>query len=299
MTHRRCADCDRPFEQSRSGQRFCSRTCQVRGGHRTPALAPITDHVFIPDTQCKDGVPDNHLVWVGRYIRDKYLTSDKRLVVIHGGDHWDMPSLSSWDKGTRRIEGRRIKADIDAGSRGFRLLNDAIGDDVAGDYHFLDGNHEDRVTRATNSNPQLDGLVSLDDMDVCGWQRHAFLVPVTLDGVMYSHYFANPMTGRPYAGNNIETRLKSIGGSFSMGHQQTLLIGMRYTAAGVQQNGLVAGACYLHDEDYKGPQGNAHWRGIVVCHNVHQGSYDVKPVSLDSLCRRYEGVPLAEFRRSL
>jgi hypothetical protein len=79
-----------------------------------------------------------------------------------------------------------------------------------------------------------------------------------------------------------------------MGHQQTLDYAIRFVAGG-SQHGLIAGACYLHDEDYKGPQGNAHWRGVIVKHQVEDGSYDPMFVSLDYLCRRYEGVSLAKF----
>jgi len=79
------------------------------------------------------------------------------------------------------------------------------------------------------------------------------------------------------------------------GHQQTLDFAVRFLANGAQQFGLVAGACYLHDEDYLGPQGNAHWRGVVVLHQVEDGAADPMFVSLDYLCRRYEGVRLAKF----
>ncbi len=117
---------------------------------------------------------------------------------------------------------------------------------------------------------------------------------VDIDGIAYSHYFYNPMTGRPYGGQNIETRLKTVGHSFTMGHQQGYWVGMR-EALGSRHRGLVAGSCYLHDEDYKGPQGNSHWRGIVVCNQVERGSYDLMEVSLDYLCRRYEGLRLTEW----
>jgi hypothetical protein len=114
--------------------------------------------------------------------------------------------------------------------------------------------------------------------------------------VAYSHYFYNPNTGRPYAGENLLLRLKTIGHTFTMGHQQ----GRRYVdraVGGRLQHGLVLGTTYLHDEKYLGPQGNTYWRGIVVCHQVEQGSYDPMFVSLDYLCRRYEGKRLGEFLR--
>ena len=44
---------------------------------------------------------------------------------------------------------------------------------------------------------------------------------------------------------------------------------------------------------YKGVEG--HWRGIIRKTAVRGGSYDPTFISLDSLCQRYEGVPLAVF----
>ena len=79
-----------------------------------------------------------------------------------------------------------------------------------------------------------------------------------------------------------------------MGHQQTLMYTVRFVSD-QSQHALVAGSCYLHDEDYKGPQGNHHWRGIIVCHEVRNGSYDPMFISLNYLCRRYEGVELETF----
>jgi hypothetical protein len=101
----------------------------------------------------------------------------------------------------------------------------------------------------------------------------------------------------------IETKIKTLGRSFTQGHQQVLQYGVRpaWDSRGkpTMQHGLVAGACYLHDEDYMGPQGNAYWRGIVVCHEVRDGTYDPMFLSLDYLCRRYEGVPLEKFAPGL
>ena len=40
-------------------------------------------------------------------------------------------------------------------------------------------------------------------------------------------------------------------------------------------------------EQYKGHQGNHHWRGIVVKHNVKEGSFNPMFVDLDYLKERY------------
>lgn len=264
----------------------------------------LVDHVFIPDTQCRPGVRSTQMAWAGQYIADHWgpKAGEVQLRVIHAGDNWDMPSLSAYDRGKPKLmEGRRVRADIDAGNAGFKLLDDPIRAEMKRnrkfrpDLHFLFGNHEDRVTRAIEANAQIDGLLSLDMLDTRGWKRHDFLKPVTLDGVVYAHYFYAPMTGKALSGENLKLRLKNLGHSFVQGHQQTYDTAVRFVN-GQAQRALVAGSFYIHDEDYKGPQGNAHWRGIIVMHEVVKGNYALMEVTLDYLCRRYEGVSLAKFK---
>lgn len=279
---RKCRTCRR-----RTSSEFCSRFCQTAPKRRHDLTT--STHLVIPDTQVKAGVPNDHLVWVNRYIRDRY--EGQPLTVVHLGDHWDMPSLSSYDRGKKAMEGRRYVEDVEAGNRAMRLLSEGL--DWEGlRLVLLRGNHEERIVRAADDNAQVDGLVTLGDLESPGWEVHEFLEPVTIDGVVYAHYFYNPMTGRALGGQ-VATRLKTIGHSFTMGHQQTLDYALRFVN-GHSQHGLVAGACYQHDEDYLGPQGNSQWRGIVVKNNVEDGSYDPMFVRLEYLCRRYEGHRLSE-----
>jgi len=261
-------------------------------------------HLIIPDTQAKPGVPTDHLGWIGQYIVDR-----KPDVIVHLGDHADMESLSSYDVGKASFEGRRYVADIDAANDAFDVLCKPLDEFNAmkrehkhaqylPDRHITLGNHEHRITRAADCDPKLVGLLQLDHLNYAGhgYQVHDFLQPICVDGIWYAHFWANPMTGRPYGGN-AASRLKQIGHTFVMGHQQTLDYAVRFLpGTGAQQFGLIAGACYLHDEDYKGPQGNAHWRGVIMLHEVDgDGSADPMFVSLDYLCRKYEGVRLSKF----
>lgn len=273
-------------------------------------------HIVIPDTQAKPGAPTAHLDWIGRYIVEHF-AGRPSVRIIHLGDHWDMPSLSSYDKGKLAMEGRRVKADIEAGNDALDILDAPLNAYNARrrrnkerqwlpEKHMLNGNHEDRIARAVQDDAQLDGFLSLDIVNdkarANGWTVHNFLDPLFLDGIGYAHYWANPMSGRPFGGF-VQTRLKTIGHSFTMGHQQTFDYAVRYVRGldgdVKSQHGLVVGACYLHDEDYKGYQGNAHWRGIVICHEVRDGSYSLMQVTLDYLCRRYEGISLAEYMQGI
>ena len=82
-----------------------------------------------------------------------------------------------------------------------------------------------------------------------------------------------------------------------MGHQQVYMVGERPLTNGRRIRGLVWGSCYLHDEDYRGVMGNSEKRGIAVKTEVHDGMYDLMEVSLDFLCRKYEGCHVWEFMR--
>lgn len=255
-------------------------------------------HLFIPDTQVAPGVNTDHLEALGHYIVDKLPD-----VIVHIGDHWDMSSLSSFDRpGSKTMEGQRYLQDIIAGNEAMdRLLkpmndmNDQRRKNKQRLYKpkmiFCMGNHENRINRATEADAKLDGVISTDQFNLKehGWEVYPFLEVVNVDGINYSHYFVNPsgLTGHPIGGT-VANKLNHLSCSFSMGHQQTFQYGMKYGGDGGNMHGLVCGAFYSHDEDYLGPQKNKqYWRGVVLKNDVRDGAYDLCKVSMDYLLRRY------------
>ncbi len=297
-----------PFTLNRAKNEYARRSAVAETPKsfesRTPVALKGRIHFVIGDTQVREGVPTEHLTWIGQYLVDQFAGQD--VAVIHLGDHWDMPSLSSYDLGKKSAEGRRYKIDIDAGNKGFDLLcaplkkyNEGRTRQWNPERHFLLGNHEDRITRACEDAANLDGTLSLEDLNAKshGWTVHPFKQPVDIDGVAYAHYFYHHNTGKPFSGENLGLRLKTIGRSFTMGHQQGVNYSLRAVGPSLHQ-GLVLGSTYLHEEEYKGPQATAYWRGIVVCHQVENGTYDPMFVSLDFLCRKYERKTLADFMKA-
>ncbi len=254
-------------------------------------LAPRTvcskyrKHFVIPDVQAKPGVPLKHLEWAGMYAAEK-----RPDVIVCIGDFADMPSLSLYDRGKKQFEGRRYKADIEAAHKAMELLMRPIVNEPGYSPELIMtlGNHEHRIVRATDDDCKLDGTIGLHDLGYSewGWKVVPFLEVVEIDGVHYSHYFYNPNSGKPYAGT-AHTKLKNIGMTFVMGHQQGIDVAMRELPNGKKQCGVVAGSFYQHIEDYKGPQGNGHWRGCLMLHEVNSGDFDLMQISLDYLKRRY------------
>lgn len=240
--------------------------------------------LVIADTQCKPSEDLSYMSWIGKYINDK-----KPDVIVHIGDHFDFESLSSYDKGKKSFEGRRLKADIEAGNLGLELLTkEFLIDGYSPRMVFCMGNHEARFDRLSEDMPELDGFVGTETLDIesGGWEVHPFLKPVEIEGIYFVHYLANPFTGKPYSGTAMN-QLKTVGRSFVVGHKQCLDVAIRPTIDGKHQIGIINGAAYPFDERYKGHQGNNHFRGITMLHEVEDGFGLPMFVSLAYLKGRY------------
>lgn len=250
-------------------------------------------HMVIPDTQVKPNGSVDHLRWAGEYAAEK-----KPDVIIHLGDHWDMPSLSVYDVGKKSFEGRRYADDIQAGLKGMAAFLAPIRAEQQRlrinkkkrwnpKLIFIIGNHEQRIERAIESDAKLEGLIGYKDLqlDKLGWETHDFLEPVVVDGICYSHYFTSGVMGRPVSSAKLMIQKKMM--SCVMGHVQDREIAYARKADGSHVTGLFAGIFYVHDEDYLTPQTNGSWSGIWMFHDVNDGAFHEQPISIESLRRKY------------
>lgn len=250
-------------------------------------------HFVIPDCQIRPGDDTLYLSRIGQYIVEKQPD-----VIVNLGDFADMPSLSSYDVGKKSFEGRRYLHDIEATHRAMENLLDPIVDYNAqrrrnGKKQYrprmvmLMGNHENRINRAVNNDAKLEGVLSTDDLNYeeYGWEVYPFLDVVVIDGIAYSHYFVTGVAGRPASTAAAQFRKTNM--SCVAGHQQGLQIHTGNRADGARLTSIIAGSCYEHDEDYLGAQGNKHWRGCLMLHEVNNGQFDLMPVSLDYINKKY------------
>ena len=253
----------------------------------------MTRIIVIPDVQAKPGNDFAFLGKIGRYIVEK-----KPDIVVCIGDFADMPSLSSYDVGKKSFEGRRYLADVKAAQDAMQALmqplidfNDNAARTKHKQYHprlvMTLGNHENRISRAVNDDPKLDGVLSVDALGYqgFGWEVVPFLDVIVLEGVAFSHYFTSGLMGRPVSSASAALNKKHM--SVVQGHQQGLQIATGYKADGALLTSVIAGSCYEHDEDYMSSQGNKHWRGFLVLHDVKDGAFDLMPVSLSYINKRY------------
>jgi len=251
----------------------------------------MSKHLVIPDTQVKYGEDYEYLSFIGKYIVDQ-----KPDVIVHLGDFADMESLSSYDVGKKSFEGKRYVKDTEAAKSAMECLlkpihefNSKAKKNKEKSYKprmvLTLGNHEHRIARAIENDPKLEGLISYDDLPYESWEVHSFLNPVVVDGVAYCHYFPTGVMGRPTT--SASAMVSKLHMSCIAGHQQGRQVAYGKRPDGSNITCIIAGSCYEHDEGYLDHQTNKHWRGIIMLHEVVDGSFDEMFVSLRYLRNKY------------
>lgn len=245
-------------------------------------------HLCIPDTQVRGGVRIDHLEWAAKYANEK-----RPDVIVHLGDHWDLPSLSSYDKGRRASENKRVLKDIEAGNKALELFTSTL--DYKPRLVMTLGNHDQRIERYVDDHAELEGIIGYDSFNALslGWEVYPFLQPVTIDGVTYVHYaprgsdgsIGQTKRGAPSARAQVMREMRST----VCGHKQGLDTYIHNTGTRIIR-GIIAGSFYQHSEGYLSPQGNRHWRGILYLTEVNNGEFNLCEVSLRYLRRKYARV---------
>lgn len=247
--------------------------------------------MVVPDCQVKPGLDTTWLEAIGNYAVAK-----KPDVIVNIGDFWDFPSLSSYDKGKKSFEGRRYADDVKAGNDAFYRLNEPIYREtnrlIKNKKSIWNprkvitlGNHCNRLTRAINDDPKLDGAIGFHDLEFLDYEVIPFLQPIIIEGVAFCHYFTTGLAGRP--ASTAQAQLNKTHMSTISGHQQGLQIATGKRGDGTLLTSVIAGSCYLHDEDYLGQQGNKHWRGLIMLNAVKDGQFDLAAIPLKHIMDKY------------
>lgn len=248
-------------------------------------------HLVIPDTHAHYLFNNDRAEWLGKLIVDV-----KPDLIVHLGDSADLPSLASYDKGTRASVGRTYRADVDVHvgflDRVFSPLQrrkQKLPHRV-----FLEGNHEHRIERALDLSPELEGTISFNDLQLDRYfnevVRYDGGTPgvYSADGIFYAHYFVSGLMGRPISGeHHAASLIRSQLASSTQGHSHLCDYAVRTRADGKKIQGLIAGVYQDYDAPWAGKSNSLWWRGVVIKRNVEDGTYDPQFVSLESLREEY------------
>ena len=220
---------------------------------------------------------DRHLIhdepahWSWELFKE-FLYDFKPDILVDGGDHVDFPYISSFNKDKLLLlEGKRLKKDFD-------LLNEELADlrQTCDRMLFLQGNHEERLERAVQKQPLLEGMVDLEaNVDFKALDIEYYPLkqqPVKIDKL---HFLHGTYTGVNHTKKQL---IKYMGSSLIYGHVhafQAYSVGvpLRNDEWGSWSVGCL---CSKTPEWMKGP---AHWQnGFAVIYFDDNGNFNVYPV---------------------
>lgn len=251
----------------------------------------MTEHLIIPDTQVKAGVPIDHIEAAGRLLVDRQPN-----VVVVIGDWWDFDSLGSHqDRGNIHYHGKTYKRDYEVGKAAMGIFLQPLRALQAKQRRakeklyqprlvFTSGNHEYRRNRVEANIPKLQDALSKpeDFLELQGFEVYPFKEPVTIDGITYCHFC--PQTKSAGAVERAHLIMARRHSSWTVGHSQ--MLDYFVSPHHPRHQCIIAGAFYQHDEDYK-KGSNDHWRGLIYKRSVKDGTYDPEFLSIDGLMELY------------
>lgn len=261
-----------------------------------PSSPVQRDHLVIPDDHAYPEDNFRRYEWLGNYIIEK-----QPEVIIKLGDSWDMASLCHYDKGKKDFVFKNFKDDIEAGHRSEELIfgpmieyNNTRSRWKKKKYTpiiiKLLGNHEHRVQKLLDYQPQWEGTIGMEDFNNrLGLDELVvnFMDFVILDDIAYSHYFVSGVMGRPFSSARAMLTKRAM--SCTMGHNHGLDTEILTKPTGDQIRGLIAGS--FHDPDHESFAGvqvdNIWWNGIIHKHDVLRGDYDLEEISVQRLGKNY------------
>lgn len=258
--------------------------------------------MIIPDPHAHPDYDNERFKAAGRLLME-----EQPECVVCLGDLADLPSLSSYDKGTKGYEGKRYNKDLAATIEAQEFLFEEMNRYNArkrknGKKQYRPrlvmciGNHEDRITRAINSQAELDGILGIENLqyEEFGWEIVPFKDNIKIEGINFSHYFTTGVSGRPISGTHIgHAMVSKLHCSSVQGHSHLYNHSEQTKPDGQKLFGLSAG-CYSHpDYSESWCQDTEHqwWRGIVFLHELDgEGYYDgVTAITQRKIMRDYSG----------
>lgn len=204
--------------------------------------------------------------------------------------------MSGFDKGTRAAVGRSYRADVDAGlDFNDRLWNEVKKTKRKLPYRIaLIGNHENRIDKAINLQPELEGAIGIKDLELDRYYDE--VVPyngrspgvINVDGISYAHYFISGVMGKPIGGTHAAYSILQKGhGSSTAGDLHLLSYDVQTGIGGRRIHGLVCGVFQDYAAGWAGEANKLWWRGVVVKRDVEQGVYNPQFISIESLKKEY------------
>lgn len=261
-------------------------------------LNKIEKVLVVGDAHVDEHQTLNRFDWLGQLIVDELPDQ-----VILMGDFLTLNCFSAWDLNKRQLmEGRRRSNELKAGNWAldFMLapltrLQEEQRRNKKKIYKpkliYVEGNHEDRETRYLESKPELIGTVDYKKslrLAARGFIHVPYRKYYQVYGVGFTHV---PIAenNKPIYGAGIMTRaLQMHAGSVVFAHTHALkLQGERLHGSSLYKQAFNCGCFYEHEEKWNEDAKKDYWKGVSLLEIYDEGEFDVSPISMEQLKRRY------------
>jgi hypothetical protein len=252
------------------------------------------DILVVPDPHAHPDFSNERADWLGKFILDR-----KPDIVVNMGDTFDMPSLSSYDKGKASFHGASYERDIEAGLDFLdRMWHPIRKAKKKRPYSvFLEGNHCHRLKKVLEYDPHLAGDrfgVSYKNYQLADYHNEVVYYEgqtpgiYTTQGISFAHYLISGVMGRPIGGeHHAASLIAKTHSSCVVAHTHTVDWSVRNTVTGKTVMGLVAGVYQDYDAKWAGSCNDLWWSGVVYLRGAEDGRYDPEFISLAALRGEY------------
>lgn len=254
----------------------------------------MTVHLVVPDQHAHGDFNNDRADWLGQLIAEV-----KPDVLVNMGDAADLPSLSAYDKGKASFHGNSYQKDIESHLdfqermwAPIKKLRRKLPRRVV-----LEGNHEYRIKRALELDPQLKGDkygLSFKDLDFDRYYQDVVEYKgstpgiITIDGVSYAHYFISGVMARPIGGvNHASSLINKNYSSCTAAHSHLIDFSMKSNTQGKTLMGLVAGVYQDYDSGWAGNVNELWNSGVWIKRGVEDGCYDPEFISMKRMKEMY------------
>lgn len=250
----------------------------------------------IPDCHASPDTSNRRFEWLGNLLLERQPD-----LIINLGDLFDMNSLSSYDRGKKSFEGRRYQSDINSGIDALTKIHKPFNDFNNRRSNIKKaklkeprkiitlGNHEFRINRAIENSPELDGLMSLDNLRLkdFGYEIYPFRQVVEVNGVYFCHFYPSGTKGESISGFNIASNLiaKNLVSSIC-GHSHLWDMAIRARPDGTKAIGLCAG-WYGEEATYSDATEQLWHSCITILHEMANGSFDCEQLGIERVKKLY------------
>lgn len=221
-------------------------------------------------------------------IVKEFVKDEKPDIFIYGGDQMDMGAISWHDRNSPRIrEGRRLRREFKGFQKEMNEVEGLLSDDCK--KYFMIGNHEFRLDRALDAEPQYEGLLEMEyNLDLEDYKIVPFNEALNLGEMWFIH-------GNYYNKYHAEKNTRIYGKHVFSGHAHTNQIYTMHSPTNyLPRQGVSVGCLCNKNPDYMRNQPNAWVHQFLYFYLYENGSFTYyTPLIINGRCvingKYYEG----------